>query len=120
METFAITRVYADEKGESHFEDISRPLIPEGELGFLSEPEEVKEIVFRKVLPTYDYDFHQAPARQYIMLLDGEIEIETSRGDKRQFKAGEILLVENTSGKGHRTRNLQPVVRNSVFVTLAD
>ena len=118
MESFYITRVYADENGESRFADLAKPLVSAGDIGFLSEPEAVESIIFRKVVPGYDYDFHQAPARQYIILLDGEIEIETSLGEKRHFRAGDILLVEDTTGKGHRTRNLLAAVRNSVFVTL--
>ncbi|MBC3539613.1 hypothetical protein ACFSC6_18995 [Rufibacter sediminis] len=118
MDVFHITRVYADAHGESHFEEMAKPLRSAGDIGFLSEPEEVESIIFRKVLPSYDYDFHTAPARQYIVLLDGEIEIETSLGAKRQFKASDILLVEDTTGKGHRTKNLIPAVRSSLFITL--
>jgi len=120
MEAFAITRLYADENGDSRFEDITRPLDPEGEIGFLSEPEVAESIIFRKVVPSYDYDFHTAPARQYIFLLDGGIEIETSLGEKRRFEPGQVLLLEDTTGKGHKTRNLQPAVRSSVFVTLKE
>jgi hypothetical protein len=120
MESFTITRVYADANGESHFEDITKPLVAAGDSGFLSSPEAVESLIFRKVLATYDYDFHRAPARQYIILLDGEIEIETSLGEKRRFKAGDTILVEDTTGKGHRTRNLLPAVRQSIFVTLRD
>jgi hypothetical protein len=120
MEAFTITRVFADADGESHFENISKPLVGAGDIGFLSAPEAVESLIFRKVLPAYDYDFHRAPARQYIILLDGAIEIETSLGEKRGFKAGDILLVEDTTGKGHRTRNLLPAVRQSVFITLKD
>ena len=119
-ETFKITRIYADAAGESHFEEINKLLQTAGDIGFLSAPEAVESIIFRKVLPTYDYDFHQAPARQYIMLLDGEIEIQTSLGEKRSFKGGDILLVEDTTGKGHRTRNLVPAMRQSIFVTLKE
>jgi hypothetical protein len=54
------------------------------------------------------------------VLLDGEIEIETSLGTKRNFKGGEILLVEDTTGKGHRTKNVRPEVRKSIFITLND
>jgi quercetin dioxygenase-like cupin family protein len=118
MEDFNITRVYADENGDSRFEDIAKPLNSGGDIGFMSEPEAVETIIFRKVVPGYDYDFHRAPARQYIILVDGEIQIETSLGEKRQFRAGDILLVEDTTGKGHRTRNLLPAVRQSIFVTL--
>ncbi|GGK73997.1 hypothetical protein ACD591_07355 [Rufibacter glacialis] len=120
MEAFTITRVYADENGDSRFEEITKPLRAEGDIGFLSEPEEVESIIFRKVVASYDYDAHTAPARQYLVMLDGEIEIETSLGEKRQFKASDILLLEDTTGKGHRTRNLLPAVRSSIFITLKE
>jgi hypothetical protein len=113
-----ITRVYSDPKGESHFEDIEMPLKNNGEIGFLSDKIPVKEIIFRKVKSGYDYDFHNAPQKQYIILMNGEIEIETSLGEKRTFKGGDILLVEDTQGKGHKTRNLQKIERQSVFITL--
>jgi hypothetical protein len=115
---YKITRVYSDNNGESHFEDIEMPLKSEGEIGFLSDKIPVKEIIFRKVTPGYDYDFHNAPQKQYIILLDGEIEIETSMGEKRSFKGGDILLMEDTQGKGHKTRNIQNVERKSIFIVL--
>jgi hypothetical protein len=118
MDTFAITRLYADENGNSRFENMIKPLIPAGEIGWLTAPEAVESIIFRKVIPDYNYDFHQAPARQYIIFLDGEIEIETSLGEIRQFKPGDVLLVEDTTGRGHRSKNLGPAVRKSIFVTL--
>ena len=113
-----ITRVYNDNKGDSHFEDMEVLLNEKGPIGFLSDNIPVKDIIFREVEPSYDYDFHTAPQRQYIILLDGAIEIETSLGDKRQFTAGDVLLVEDTEGKGHKTKNLQPIRRKSIFVTL--
>jgi hypothetical protein len=115
---FTITRIYSDANGESHFEDITVPMHNNGAIGFLSEETAVKGVIFREVLPTYDYDFHNAPQRQYIVLLDGSIEIETSLGVKRRFQTGEVLLVEDTTGKGHKTKNLQPVARKSLFITL--
>ncbi|MFA6752094.1 MAG: hypothetical protein WCR81_07900 [Fermentimonas sp.] len=114
-----VTRVYSDENGESHFEVIEVSLFNRGEIGFLSENVAVKSLQFRKVSPDYDYDFHHAPQRQYIVLLDGGIEIETSLGEVRQFQTGEILLVEDTNGKGHRTKNLERRERTSLFIHLA-
>ena len=113
-----ITRIYSDNNGESHFEDIEIPLKDDGEIGFLSDKIPVKELIFRTVKPDYDYDFHNAPQKQYIILLDGEIEIETSLGEKRTFKGGDILLMEDTHGKGHKTRNVQHIERRSVFITV--
>jgi hypothetical protein len=115
---FKITRIYNDPEGESHFEDIEIQMVDGGEIGFLSGRIPVKEVIFRKVKPSYDYDFHNAPQRQYIILLDGEIEIETSLGEKRIFKGGDVLLAEDTEGKGHKTRNLEKTDRKSVFITL--
>jgi quercetin dioxygenase-like cupin family protein len=118
MKNFKVTRIFADEKGESHFEEIKIKLQDKGQIGFLSELEEAVGIIFRKVQPEYDFDFHKAPHRQYIILQDGSIEIETSLGEKRIFEQGDVLLVEDTFGKGHRTKNLQKALRSSIFVIL--
>jgi hypothetical protein len=115
---FQVTRVYSDDKGDSHFEDIEIPLKEAGSIGWLSDLLPARGVIFREVEPSYDWNFHTAPQKQYIILLDGAIEIETSLGEKRIFKAGEVLLVEDTTGKGHKTRNLQPIKRKSIFITL--
>jgi len=114
----SLVRVYSDENGDSHFQDIEVPLKDSGMVGKLSDEVKTKTLIFREVAPSYDWDFHCAPQRQYIILLDGEIEMETSLGDKRRFRGGDILLVEDTTGKGHRTRNVQATVRKSLFITL--
>ncbi len=116
MSTFSVTRVYSDENGDSHFDRIEIPMNESGEIGSLSVLFPAKGIMFREVVPTYDYDFHNAPQKQYIILLDGEIEIETSLGEKRKFAGGEVLLMEDISGKGHRTRNITPQKRKSIFI----
>jgi len=113
-----LTRIFEDTKGDSHFEVLEIPLQDAGEIGFLSENLEVSSLQFRKVSPDYDYDFHRAPQRQYIVLLDGGVEIETSLGEKRKFNTGEILLVEDVSGKGHKTKNLEKKERTSLFIHL--
>jgi len=115
---FNVTRIYSDANGESHFEDITIPLKSNGEIGFLSDEEPVKGIIFREVEASYDFDFHNAPQRQYIVLLDGGVKIETSLGDVRTFATGDILLVEDTTGKGHKTKNVENKTRRSIFITL--
>ena len=101
---FNITRIYTDVNGDSHFEDIQILLNDRGIVGRLSDPIPAKSLIFREVLPTYDWDFHPAPQRQYIVLLNGEIEIETSLGDKRVFRQGEILLVGGHYRKGSQDK----------------
>ena len=118
IKTFSLVRLYSDSKGESHFEDIEISLKDSGKIGYLSELQPAKGIVFRIVSPSYDYELHNAPARQYLMVLDGEIEIETSLKDVRRFKSGDVLLLEDITGKGHKTKNVKLELRRSVFVVL--
>lgn len=115
-----ITKIYSDDKGDSRFEDFHIELKDAGEIGKLSKQYPVKEIIFRETGGNYDFDFHNAPQRQFIILLDGIIEIETSLGEKREFKSGEILLAEDTKGKGHRSKSIDGKLRKSIFITLGD
>ncbi len=115
-----ITRVYATPDGESHFGEIEISLRDIGKIGMLSDAVPVHEIIFRENTSEYDYSWHHAPSRQYIILLDGQIEIEVSDGERRRFRGGEVLLAEDTSGKGHRTRTVDGRPRRSIFVTLPD
>lgn len=115
MEQFKVTRVYADENGDSHFDEVYYPLTDGGPIGHLSQSVAVKEVVFRKVPAGYN-DLHTAPAKQYVVLLNGGVEIETSLGEKRKFEQGEVLLMEDTTGKGHRSSNLEQRERSSLFI----
>jgi hypothetical protein len=114
-----ITRVRSDADGVTRFDEIEIPLDDAGEIGRLSALVPVESVVFRETGADYDYDWHPAPARQLVVLLDGEIELEVGSGEVRRFRGGEILLLEDTEGRGHRTRNTGPVPRHSLFVRLA-
>jgi uncharacterized cupin superfamily protein len=113
-----ITRIFCLDDGASAFEDIEIELTHSGTIGSLSKPYPVSSVVFRETPPEYDFDWHPAPHRQYIILLDGEIEIESRGGDKRRFRGGDILLVEDTWGSGHRTRTTNGKLRHSIFIRL--
>lgn len=115
MEQFKVTRVYTDENGDSRFDEVFYPLTDKSPIGYLSVNVVVKAIQFRKVPAGYN-DRHTAPQRQYVVLLDGAVEIETSLGEKRIFEQGEVLLMEDTTGKGHRSRNVEQKERSSLFI----
>lgn len=115
-----ITRLFTNNDDESVFEDLEIELNHSGEIGKLSQRYPVEAMIFRETGGDYDYEFHNTPERQFIVLLDGEIEIETSLGEKRRFQAGEILLAEDTSGKGHKSRSIDGNLRRSLFITLGD
>lgn len=115
---FVITRVYSDENGDTHFAEEVIPLEHAGTIGYLSKRWPAKEILFRYVGADYSFDYHTAPEKQLIVLLDGAIEIETSLGVRRVFFSGAVILVEDTTGKGHKTKNVANAERKSLFITL--
>jgi len=41
-----------------------------------------------------------------MVLMSGECELEVGDGEKRIIKAGDLILLDDTSGKGHQTKVL--------------
>ena len=113
-----VTRIHADAAGTSHFQDIDIPLTSGGTIGWLSERFPASAVIFRETDADYDYDWHRAPRRQYIALLDGNIEITTGDGETRRFRGGDVLLVEDMTGTGHRTRTTDGRPRRSLFIAI--
>ena len=113
-----VTRFYTGSDGESHFEDIDVPI--ENTVGADRRSELMKAtgIVFRETGGEYNLDWHNAPRRQFIIVLEGEVEIVVSDGTERQFGPGDILLAEDTTGRGHISRAVNNKPRKSIFVTL--
>ncbi len=116
---FPVTRIVTLADGRSAFVDDSIEMADGGEIGFLGTPVPATDIVLRSNPPDYAYDWHRAPALQFILMLTGEIEIETGTGERRRFLPGEVLCVEDTTGRGHRTRNTGNTQRNSAFVRVS-
>ena len=90
-----IVRLYTGRDGESHFEEI------EVEIDKIQPGE---GIIFRHAPPGNVQDWHPAPRRQYVITLSGQGEIELSDGTKRRFGPGDVMLADDTAGRGHITR----------------
>ena len=99
-----ITRLYTGADGESHFEDIDMPLINKMS-GRESEPIKVSSITYRETDGDFTEGFHCAAQKQLIIPIEGELEIVTGDGTTRRFGPGSILLAEDTTGKGHISRD---------------
>jgi hypothetical protein len=89
-------RIYADQNGDSHFEDVEvamsltnfappappvnvSPLMSSTKVGFLGFP-----------VGWYGPP-HPAPRRQFLFLLTGEIEVAVSDGEVRRFAPGSVV-----------------------------
>ena len=113
-----VHNLYADANGESHFRDIEIEWIEQTPGGQLSQRFPANGIIFREVPPTYDLDWHPAPRRQYIINLDGGVQITASDGQARTIGAGEVVLVEDITGKGHLSKSVGGKMRRSIFVPI--
>jgi hypothetical protein len=103
------TRLYADDLGESHFEELEVALAP---VDFAPPAAPLNVAPF---LPTAESLWigipvgwagenpHPAPRRQVFCTARGDYEVTASDGDARRFPAGSVLLLEDTYGKGHST-----------------
>jgi hypothetical protein len=111
-----IHNLYADAAGESHFRDIEVDWAESRPFTVMSERLPATGVIFRRTEGTYDLDWHPAPRRQYIVNLDGAVKITASDGESRVIAAGEVILVEDTTGKGHLSQAVDGKPRHSIFI----
>ena len=99
-------RLYTDEDGESHFEKIEIAFTPQhyappAPSFDVSEPVETTRYIMVRFPAGWDSAFHCAPRRQLFVVLSGELEGTASDGAIITLTAGDVLLMEDTTGKGH-------------------
>ena len=109
--------MFADDKGESHFEDRDIPL-DKVAYGRASIEFPASAVVFRETDTGGTLDFHNPPRRQFIVFLKGVAELEASDGSTRRLGPGDVLLADDTTGRGHRLRDIQG--RTVLFVPIPD
>ena len=108
-------RLYSGEDGESHMEELDLADHPE-----LSQLQAAAGILFKSYPPDYFSDFHNAPRRQYVINVAGEVEIELGDGSVHRFGPGHVMLAEDLTGRGHITRVVGGKPRISAQIPLAD
>ena len=109
----SIYRVFTGSDGESHMEELRLEEHPA--LGALTHIQEVRVQQFDG---TRQMDFHPLPERRLIMHLSGDVEIGTSDGSRHVFRAGDIRLMEDVTGRGHTHVDHSP--SSAVYILLKD
>lgn len=111
LQTLKYHRIYGDTAGESHLDEVevkqnlaeaappAPPLLvsafsPASQWGFFSVP------------VGWFGDWHPTPSKQFMILLSGAVDVMTSDGSVLQMRPGDIVLLEDTLGKGHKSRNV--------------
>ena len=118
------TRVFTGPDGETHFEDAETAgqttRAAESDLvGTVSETFPVTGVYFRDVLEESSPVPHNAPFPLFIVGLRGTFSVEVSDGEVREFPPGSVVLVEDTTGKGHTTRRVGDEPRATLMAPLA-
>jgi quercetin dioxygenase-like cupin family protein len=114
-----VVRVYTGEDGESHFEDLELPY-EQMAMFELTTIQAATGIQFRRVASGTLSDWHTAPRRQYVITLEGQMEIGLGDGSKRIFNPGDVLLADDQTGRGHTTRVAGSKSRVSIAIPLVD
>jgi len=107
-----MTRIYTGPDGLSHAQEIEMKLTGGG----VSEMMKATGVQFSSRPPAPSDAWHTGPRRQFVITLSGRAEIEVAGGQKVAIGPGHINLIEDTTGKGHITRNLGP--DNRVVITI--
>jgi quercetin dioxygenase-like cupin family protein len=65
-------------------------------------------------------DWHNAPRAWFLIVLQGTSEVTTSDGQVRQFGPGSVVLLDDTTGKGHQTKALGKIDHIAAVIPIAD
>ena len=113
MSVFRYVRLFTDNDGTSHFEELAASLEeqdfapPAAPLlvGALGQATGSFLVVGGSGGWHGDVP-HPTPRRQVFCVLEGRVEITVGDGASREFAPGDLLLLEDTWGEGHVTRFL--------------
>ena len=125
INTLTYVHLYEDADGISHFGEGSLPL----KLEDYSPPTnpmaihalaKVASATFVLLEKGTDEDWHPVPRRQFAIIMRGAVEVTASDGETRQFRPGDILLLEDIKGKGHQTRVIGDEENLTLMVAVDD
>ena len=119
-EPMKIPRLFTAENGQSAWGTVTVPLgIDLGDIGTMSDWCTSGKFRFRVTPGDYDFDWHNAPREQLIVMLDAAVECLTERDGAQVINRGEMLFVEDTTGKGHKSKAVNGELRHSLFIEVS-
>ena len=110
----AIIRLYTGDDGQTHMEELDPASHPS-----LTTMQRTDGIQFRVTETGRFSDWHNAPRRQYVINLSGEVEIGLGDGSVHRFGPGHVTLAEDLTGQGHTTRTVGDQPRVSATIPLS-
>ncbi|MGE0026056.1 MAG: cupin domain-containing protein [Thermoleophilia bacterium] len=103
-------RMYHDADGDSHFEDLALDLeeqdfAPPAAPAMIRAFEGASGTLFFGAAPEWGGEVpHPSPQRQVFCVMRGVVEVTTSDGEQRRFSPGDVIVLDDTRGRGHASR----------------
>ena len=113
-------RLFKDANGDSRVEEGTIELEPGANHTAKSAKLAVQQASFAETAAAGGPTWHDAPNRQFVLTLGGNLEFETSTGQVFSICPGDVLLAEDTTGQGHGWRIVGNEPWRRVYVVLAD
>lgn len=99
---YSMQLLYTGPDGQAYVKDIEVNARPNGVVDLLP----TSGVEIHRTRAGFSIGWHVEKRRQYVITLSGHGEIDIAGGKKIELGPGSILLVENTTGKGHQTRTV--------------
>lgn len=120
LATLRYLRVYAGDDEQARFEDLEFTLAPKefappAPPVNVSEPVEASAFMVLRSPAGWTDAAHPTPARQFMIVLEGSLEVSAG-GETRLLSAGDVILLEDTSGPGHGSTVLEDLAMAVVRV----
>jgi quercetin dioxygenase-like cupin family protein len=119
--TMTYVHVYADSAGVSHFREEHLDFAPgrTEETSIHALEAKGRTTLLRLRVGAVE-DWHNAPRAWFLIVLQGASEVTTSDGEVRLFGPGALVLLDDTTGKGHRTRAIGTIDHVAAVIPIAD
>lgn len=112
-------RLYTGQDGQSHMQELTLPFELDGHAE-RTPMQPATGVMFSRMAPGTFMDWHNAPRRQYVITLSGAVEIGLGDGSVHRVNAGDGILAEDLTGRGHTTRAVGNEPRVSMAIPLKD
>ena len=115
------SRLYATSEGRSRFETVDigldlQQFAPPAPALYVSDPQPAQRFVLLRLPVGWNGERHTSPSRQILFCLSGRVRVTPGIGEPIFVGAGDVWLMEDTTGEGHETSVVSEVPFDAAVV----
>jgi hypothetical protein len=115
---FMVPRLYSGADGESHLDMVALPDVGSIPGKFVQSRLYSTDVELGESLPGMFIPWHGVSSPRFLIVLSGQLEIGLGDGSKHILKAGDMVLAEDMTGRGHTSRAIGTEIIRSLTVRL--